>query len=107
MVGDLFVRASFADTSTGKSMPMPESLRAEIAAVSGIAGIDTLRMINATTVDDQNVMIAMREFSRQATLPLDLKVGNPDDVRRRLMDGEVVVGEVLASRARAFRSATR
>jgi putative ABC transport system permease protein len=98
MVGDLFVRASFPDTTTGKSVPMPESLRADIAAVAGIAGIDTLRMIDATTVDDRDVKVALREFSRQATLPLDLKVGAPDDVRRRLIEGEVVVGEVLASR---------
>jgi putative ABC transport system permease protein len=98
LVGDFFVRATYQDVATGQAAEMPESLGPRIAAIEGVAAVSTLRCVRAA-VGDEQVVVVLRDFGSQEELPLDLRVGHPGEIRRRLLDGEVVIGTVLAKRA--------
>jgi putative ABC transport system permease protein len=98
LAGDFFVRAMYPDLSTGQAAEMPESLGPQIAAIEGVQQVSTLRCVGAT-VNEEQVVVVLRDFGGAGELPLDLRVGQPDDIRRRLLDGEVVVGTVLAKKA--------
>jgi putative ABC transport system permease protein len=97
IVGDFFVRAMFPDMATGQAAEMPESLGREIADIPGVTGVDTLRFAPATAAD-QPVLVVLREFTDKHNTPLTLQDGDPVEVRRRLLEGEVVIGTVLAQR---------
>jgi len=102
--GDFFVRALKQDTATGLSAKMPESLVEELRAVPGVINVDSLRYLSGSIrtplAEDgkQQVMIFVRDFTDRGNLPLMIKDGDPTQVRRRLADGEVVLGTVLANR---------
>ena len=97
MVGDFFLRAAVADPSAGMGAEVPLSLEHEIRQVPGVTNVDTVRFIGAHAKGHAVVMIA-RGFTDPNVLPLDLVQGNPDEVRRGLAHGGVVVGTVLAQR---------
>ena len=76
---------------------VPLSLEHEIQQVPGVTNVDTVRFIGAHAKGHAIVLIA-RGFTDPNVLPLDLVQGNPDEVRRGLAHGGVVVGTVLAQR---------
>lgn len=97
MVGDFFLRAMFANPATGQTVPMPESLGLQIARIPGITNVDTIRFLGGQ-VGDTPVAVVIRQFTDPTNLPVDLAQGSPDEVRRRLFQGEAVLGTVLANR---------
>ncbi len=102
--GDFIIRRMNPDLKSGQSPPMPESLGAEIRAVAGVANVDAISTINTSvkTADPKAgkmyVTMFVRDFDRGNELPLALKDGNPEEVRKGLDKGEVVIGTVLANR---------
>jgi len=103
-VGDFFIRAFQPDLAAGKTAIMPESLKDEFLKIDGVSGVDAIRYVKDVTLTserdkkDQPVDAVLREFPAGDKLPLDLKVGDPDEVRRRLREGEVVICTVVAHR---------
>jgi putative ABC transport system permease protein len=97
MVGDFFLRATFPDTATGETVPVPMEVADEVGKVPGISNVDTMRFFSLSVADRRVFVVAM-EFTGNE-LPLDLYRASPTDTRRRLLAGEVVVGTVLAQRA--------
>jgi putative ABC transport system permease protein len=102
MNGDLFVRSQGGSMAAGKSPPLPNALGDEIRALDGVANVDTFFRLDAHVLDAKGeevpVMILVREFTDPSQLPLDLKDGKADDVRQRLLQGEVVIGTQLANK---------
>ena len=100
--GDFFVRLMNPDLATGQSAKMPESLVSELRAIDGVANVDSLRYIMASVhspnAEDgkQSINVVVRDFTDKGILPLDIKGADPAEARRRLAQGEVVVGDVLA-----------
>ena len=97
---DFVIRPMFADPNSGASVePIPEEYRATLAAMNGVNDIDSLRLISGS-VREQPVFIAIHEFQgkNREQLRLVLQNGDPDEVRRRVIDGEVVIGSNLAQR---------
>jgi len=97
---DFVIRPMFADPSSGASVePIPEEYRATLATMNGVNDIDSLRLISGS-VRGQPVFIAIHEFQgkNREQLRLVLQNGDPDEVRRRVIDGEVVIGSNLAQR---------
>lgn len=93
-IGEYYVRVMF--TSTNNTLPrMPESLGDELRAIPGITNVDTLWTRRDAKIEDQTGVLAVRGFTAPGPLPLDLRGGDPEDIRRRLFQGEVVVGSVL------------
>ena len=97
VVADFVIRAMFPDPATGQAAEVPLQVGSEIRQIPGVVNVDTFRLLNARALGHQIVVIAM-EFTDPKTLPLDVFEDSPGDVRRRLIDGEVVVGSVLAQR---------
>lgn len=97
MVGDFFLRAMFANPATGQTVPLPETLGQQIASIPGITNVDTIRFLGGQ-VGDTPVAVVIRQFTDPTHLPVDLAEGSSDEVRRRLFDGEAVLGTVLAHR---------
>ncbi|MCR4414233.1 MAG: FtsX-like permease family protein [Thermoguttaceae bacterium] len=97
MVGDFFVRAMFLNTELGRPVPMPENLRDEIARIDGVANVDTISVLDGQ-LGEAPVTVVVREFTDPGTLPIALAEGKPEDVRRRLFEGETVLGTVPAHR---------
>ena len=76
---------------------MPEELGNEIRAIPGIWGLGSLRFVNAQ-VAEQPVVILVQGLTQGEGVPVNLAVGDPDDVTQRMFAGEAVVGTVLAQR---------
>jgi len=97
MNGDFFVRATSAEMSSGSAMQMPESFGNDIRRIEGVKNVDSHRFISLKA-DNQQVLLCIRGFTDKSSLPLVLKEGTMDDVRRGLSQGDVVIGTVLANR---------
>jgi len=97
MNGDFFVRATSLEMASGSSVQMPESMGDDIRRIDGVKNVDTYRTISIKA-GDQSVLLCIRGFTDKDALPLVLKEGTMDDVRRGLSQGEVVIGTVLANR---------
>jgi len=100
-VGDFFIRALQTNLATNESAPMPESLKADLAAIDGVGSVEAIRFLQDVTAAGQSVNAVLRDYEDQdpKNLLLDLKAGDPTQVRQRLLAGEVVIGTVLAHRA--------
>jgi putative ABC transport system permease protein len=95
--GDFIVRAPGADLSSDQATVLPESLGTELRTIPGVENVDTIRAVRAQA-GDQGVLVLIHEFTRKDHLSLHLQEGDPEVVRRRLQEGEVVVGSILATR---------
>jgi len=98
-VGDFFIRALQQNLATADSAPMPESLKGDMTEIEGVASVEAMRIVQDVTVAGQMVYAILREYDLQGDLQLDLKVGEPAQVRQRLLEGDVVLGTVLAHRS--------
>jgi len=97
IVGDFFVRAMMPDMATGQAADMPEGLAEEIKAIPGVEGLDTVRMVQATSAGN-SVIVVVREFTKNKQHYFDLVDGDDDEVMDGLSKGKVVLGTVLAQR---------
>ena len=94
VVGDFFLRGSFPDMATGEAVLLPKELGDEIRAIPGVATLDTLRFFHVP-VGQERAFVVAQDFNGQ-DLPLNLYQANPAEVRRKLQEGDVVLGTVLA-----------
>lgn len=92
-----FVRGVVPDMVSGTAAEMPDSYREQLAAISGVRQIDPVRFVRSTA-KDESVLIVVRELANYPKLPLELNEGEPDQVTRDLLAGDVVLGSVLAHR---------
>jgi putative ABC transport system permease protein len=97
MNGDFFVRATSSEMARTSPVQIPESMCDDIRKIDGVKNVDSLSF-STVTVGDQSIQLCIREFTDKDNLPLVLKEGALDDVRRGLTQGEVVIGTVLANR---------
>lgn len=95
MQGDFFIRAAFADARTGAAVQMPMALADGLRRIEGVQSVDAIRYF-AHRNEDENMHIITRDYAAVPELPLVLAEGQPDDVRRGLAAGEIVLGTVLA-----------
>ena len=101
---DFLVGAMKQDTATGMSAKMPEAMVDDLRTIDGVADVSSLRFLSgAVRLNDpeggkQQVVICVRDYTGQGSLPLDIKAGDSSRVRDNLAKGEVVLGTVLAHR---------
>jgi putative ABC transport system permease protein len=98
IIGDYFVRAMMPDMATGTSADVPETLRQEIQDVPGVNYVASVRLVRGEAAG-QPVLIIAKEFLPGERLPLDLRTGDPDAIRKRLTKDEVVIGMMLAQKS--------
>jgi putative ABC transport system permease protein len=99
IIADFFVRAMAPDMQTGLAADLPDDMDAEVRAVEGIKSIDAVRFVG-TKVGEEQVVMIVRKFDDPELQEFDLVEGDPNTVRNSLAKGEVVLGSVLAERAK-------
>ena len=62
----------------------------------GVIGLERMTLLNVTAADVPATLL-VREYDKYQTFPIDLKEGNPADVQRQVLAGEVLVGTVLGA----------
>ena len=107
-IGDFFVRATLPDLATGSTVPMPDAMLDQLRTIKGITSVDPLRLVQGVTIrpasqganatSEQKVATVLRDFGADNNLPLDLKIGDPQETCARLRKGEVVIATVVAHR---------
>jgi putative ABC transport system permease protein len=94
---DFIVRGARADTTLLNVVPLPEGLREELAGLEGVRRVDKANFI-VTRVRDLPVVALPCTLPESGPLPLAVQGADADEVRRRLREGEVVLGAPLARR---------
>ncbi len=94
---DFFIRAMMPDMATGMSADLPEELGEELRQVPGITNLDASRFVRAKAAG-QSVVIIVRQFTGPERMYFDLEEGKPQEICRRLQEGDVVIATVLAQR---------
>ena len=97
ITADFYVRASEPDNQSRVSADVPEALDKEIRGLPGISSVTSALWLRGR-VAGQEAQIIVKEFPPQKPLPMFIRVGDPTDVRQRLLEGQVVLGTVLASK---------
>ncbi|MGW8257042.1 MAG: FtsX-like permease family protein [Thermoguttaceae bacterium] len=98
MMGDFFVRATVSEAVAGVGgMQINESFGKKIQKIDGVDNLDGMRFVS-TKVEGSQSVVVIRDFSDKNNLKLVLKEGQPAAVRRKLAQGEAVIGTVMANR---------
>jgi putative ABC transport system permease protein len=97
LVGDFFLRAAFPNRATGQTLVVDSGLTRQIRAIPGVTNVDTVRFFNSLSAGHP-VFVVARQYNGD-DLAIDLYHAEAADVRKRLRQGEVVVGTVFAQRA--------
>jgi putative ABC transport system permease protein len=93
---DHLIRGSVPDPAFLLASALPESLGDEIGAQPGVTAVDRIAFLPAR-VEGRPALVLARSFTRRHTLPLDLRAGDPEEVRGNLHRGEAVLGTGLAA----------
>ena len=99
LLGDFFVRATMPSMATGQAADMPTGLVEKITDIPGVRSVETLRFVSSRASDFAVVVVA-REFSTRGRKFFDIVHGTPDDIFDGIEKGDVVIGSVLAERAK-------
>jgi putative ABC transport system permease protein len=97
IIADFLVRGSVPDSSFLLTAPLPERLESEIAAMADVERVDKVAFIPAQ-INGRSVLALVRTFAADRPPTLDLRDGNPEDVLRGLLRGEIVMASGLAQR---------
>ena len=98
IVGDFFLR-NLSDSGPRQAVVMPESLGNELRAIEGVDNVDSLSIVGDCKLGEFQVFVAIREFTGNVDLPMDILHGDLKEARQRLFEGEAIVGSVLAQKA--------
>jgi len=96
-VADFFVRAMASNLASGEGAKIPEAVGDEIRQVNGVGNVDSMLMIDGK-IGEQAAMIIIREFTDPNYIALEIIESAVPNVRQALLDGEVVLGMVLAKK---------
>ena len=99
LVGDFFIRAMMPDMTGAESANIPDEMGEELARVEGIERLTSAKFLQADAAGQQ-VVVIVRDFRPDQPITLDLRGADPGEVLQRLFQGEVIVGTVLAQRAK-------
>jgi putative ABC transport system permease protein len=86
-----------SDEKSDEANSSAEALVQELDAIPGVRSSDSVRFV-AARVAGFPAQLIVKQFTDENRLAMDLKQGDPHEVRGRLMKGDVVVSTVLATR---------
>jgi putative ABC transport system permease protein len=95
IVGDFLLRTSLPRIDVSQSAAMPNDVDDAIERVPGIKSIDRFSFISVR-VNDRPALFLLRDIATYDRAPIDIKKADPVDVRSKLLDGQAVIGSVLA-----------
>jgi putative ABC transport system permease protein len=97
IIADFFIWRLMPGLDNGQESSVPDTLGPEIRELPGVTGIDTLHVAKLK-VEGQSPMAIIRDFPSDDYVSFDTNDGTSAELRRRMMEGEVVIGSVLARR---------
>jgi putative ABC transport system permease protein len=100
LTADFLLRASRPRVDMSESETLPQTLEPRLASIPGITFIDRMSF-SLASVHGVSATLYVRELRGEDALPIDLLEGNSESVLQKLMDGEMVLGSVLAHRIQA------
>jgi putative ABC transport system permease protein len=92
---DHYVRASMPDLAMLAPVTLPDEMGGELASLEGVDHVARIAFV-AAHVNDRPAMLLARTFEPGRPLRVGVDPGAEDAVRKRLRDGEVVLGIYLA-----------
>ncbi len=96
--GDFFVRSMMPDINgAGAQADLPDSLATEIRKIPGVTAVTSALSFRGRA-EGEDVLIMARQFLPGEPLPMFIKDADPKEVVRRLAEGQVVIGTVLAQK---------
>jgi putative ABC transport system permease protein len=101
LAGDFFIRSALPDFTASDLPELPPAFVAELEEMrgQGIAALEQVRNL-PTTVNENSATLVVRDFGLSPDhVHLDITEGEPAEIRRKLLQGEIVVSSVLAERA--------
>jgi putative ABC transport system permease protein len=103
MAGDFFLRVLTPDLVNWDAPPLPPGVEQEVRAVPGIDTVFAVRFTKADvrkpgTEELVQVMLTARDFPSAGSITGDLVNMSPEEMRKRMLAGEVTLGSVLAER---------
>jgi putative ABC transport system permease protein len=102
MVADFFIRATMPDMATGMAADLPDGLDEELRKIDGVQSLDASRLVSVD-VADENAILIVRDYEGSSLQQFDIVDGDESEVSKQLTDGQIVVGSVLAKRAKLKR----
>jgi putative ABC transport system permease protein len=95
---DFMIRGIMPDTTTiMTAAAIPENLADRIAELGGIERVTKVSFVLARLEGRQIIALPL-SISPTAALPFALEAGDPEDVRTRLLQGEIILGTALSQR---------
>ncbi|MBL8815024.1 MAG: FtsX-like permease family protein [Planctomyces sp.] len=94
---DFLLRASRPQIDMSAAEHVPDEVRERLSVFNGLADVDQVSF-SLVTVREFTATMAIREFRKYEYLPLSLIEGGNSEVRDGMMNGDVVIGTVLASK---------
>jgi putative ABC transport system permease protein len=99
-LADFIVRVAQINLATGASPNLPEDLPAEVGRLAGVQSLEAMRIFGLELADTGRVVAVVRDFAMHERPPLDLQETNVHEVRRKILDGEIVLSDILAYKVR-------
>ncbi len=97
VTADFLLRASRPRIDMSQSDEMPENFDAQLESIPGIKMTDRVTF-SLITINGQTATLAVRELEKYPGLPLVIQEGEMTEVRRGLLQGEIVIGSVLSGK---------
>ncbi len=97
--GDFFIRSTMPSMATGQAADLPDEAVTQLATIAGVKEVDTARYTPAR-VNDISVIVIARKFRAQDRKIFHVSQGESSEIVKGLLDGQVVIGSVLAERGK-------
>ena len=98
-LADFVLRVTHTNLATGTSASLPEDIPPLVKKMNGVDSMELLTIASMENPEVGRVVAVIREFALYERLPMDIrKGGNPATVREQVLQGDIVVSEILAGR---------
>ncbi len=95
---DFVVRVAKPNLTTGAAAKLPEGLAAQVRGMDGVQSVEITDLIGMERPEIGRIVAVVREFSMHEQPPLVLGDVDLPDVRRQILQGGVVLSDILAYR---------
>jgi len=97
LTSDFLLRASRPRVDMPEADSLPDDLDRQIRSIPGIESIDRMSF-SLASIEGESATLLTREFNADESLPIDLLEGESSRLRESLLQGEAVIGSILARR---------
>jgi putative ABC transport system permease protein len=95
-LADFIIRVTQVNLATGTSAKLPEDLRLAVSRLEGVKSVEAIANLGLEIPAAGRVVAVVREFDLHERPPLKLSGTSLQDVRQKMLDGEIVLSDILA-----------